>query len=174
MVDIFNNSFFESAKERAGVLLAKKDLQKERGSKRKTDHEIFEDFQHNLYHPFMACVMADASECEKEGKAYVVHKRITILTSNENSDAFFLYYNNGNTWRQSGNALIGKFLDEYFPDLQMPGMKLGCKGVQELLDAYPDHFDELREKLRERADQGEEKEEEYDDERDPLEETDQP
>lgn len=174
MIDIFSGSFLDTARERAGFLLAKKDLKRERGSKKKTDEEIFEDFQHNLYHPFMSVLMKDAFDHLVNQKPFVVHKRITILTSDENSDAFFLYYNEGDTWRASGNALIGKFLKEYYPELQMPNMKLGVKGLQQLLDAYPDHFDDIREELRIRAESGDEEEEDPENERDSLEETDQP
>lgn len=175
MIDVFSGSFLDTARERAGFLLAKKDHQKDRGSKKKTDEEIFQDFEHNLYHPFMSVLMKDAMEHVASQKPFVVHKRITILTSDENSDAFFLYYNEGDTWRASGNALIGKYLKEYFHDLQMPGMKLGVKGLQQMLDAYPGHFDDIREELKIRAaigDEEDEEEEENEDERDPLEETD--
>ena len=62
-----------------------------------------------------------------------------------------MYHNDGDTWRQSANALIGKYIHEKFPDLSMPGMKLGVKGLQQLLDAYPDRFKSVREELRKRA-----------------------
>ena len=169
MIDVFGSGFLDSARERAGYLLAKKDHKKDRGAKSKTDNEVFEDFQHNLFHPFMSVLMKDASEHATSQKPFVVHKRITILTSEEDSDAFFLYHNDGDTWRASGNALIGKYLKEYYPDLQMPGMKLGVKGLQQMLDAYPGHFDDIREELKLRAIEGDKEEEDFEHERDPLE-----
>ena len=150
-MDIFSKSYFDSVEERAGSLLAKKDLQEERHDKKKTDEDVFNDFLHNVEHPFMKILVNEAEKYAKTGDAFIVQKRIAVLTDDETGDARYLYYNHGDTWRQSADALIGKYLKERFPDLYTPGMKFGCKGEQLLLDAYPDNFEWVRDVYRKRA-----------------------
>ena len=158
MFDFFSKSYMDSVKQHAGIVLAKKDERKERKSKVKTDEEIFEDFKYDLLHPFMSVLFSEAEKYQASGEPFVVHKRITVLTEN-NTNAFYLYHNDGNTWRCSGNALIAKFLKEFFPGINMPGLRLGCKGVQQLLDEFPERFEDLREELRERAEKADEEDE---------------
>ena len=150
-MDIFSREFSENLDERAGAVLAQKDTKEERHDLKKTDEEIFEDFKHNIEHPFMSVLLRDAEYCMRTGKAFVVHKRIAILTADEDGDGYALYYNNNDAWRQSANALIGKYIQEKYPELYMPGMRLGVKGLQLLLDAYPNRFMEVRAELRKRA-----------------------
>lgn len=150
-IDIFSKDFSESLEERAGSLLAKKDLKEERHDLKKTDKDVFEDFLHNANHPFMTVLKREASRYANSGAAFVVRSRISVLIDDEGSDERALYYNNGDTWRQSGDALIGKLLKELYPDLRMPGMKFGCKGEQLMLDAYPDRFMFVREEYKKRA-----------------------
>ena len=149
--DIFSNDVIIASEERAGSLLAKKDLTEERHSLKKTDEDVFEDFLHNIDHPFMTVLRREAAKYAKTGNPFVVRNRISVLIDNEDSDERVLYYNNGDTWRQSGDALVGKYLKELYPDLFMPGMKFGCKGEQIMLDSYPDNFEWVREVYRERA-----------------------
>ena len=149
--DIFSNDVVIASEERAGSLLAKKDLTEERHSLKKTDEDVFKDFLHNIDHPFMTVLRREAAKYAKTGNPFVVRSRISVLIDNEDSDERVLYYNNGDTWRQSGDALVGKYLKELYPDLFMPGMKFGCKGEQIMLDSYPDNFEWVREVYRERA-----------------------
>ena len=151
MIDIFSKTVVESAEERAGSLLAKKDLNEERHDMKKTDEDVFEDFIHNIEHPFMTVLRREAARYAHTGAAFVVRNRISVLIDDDNSDAHALYYNNGDTWRQSGDALVGKYLKELYPDLHMPGMKFGCKGEQIMLDTYPENFEWVREVYRKRA-----------------------
>lgn len=151
MIDIFSTSVIDSVEERAGSLLAQKDLKEERHDKKKTDEDVFNDFLHNVEHPFMDVLVKEAERYSRSGDAFIVQKRIAVLTDDENSDARYLYYNQGDTWRQSADALIGKYLKERFPDLYTPGMKFGCKGEKLLLDAYPNNFEWVREVYRKRA-----------------------
>ena len=151
MIDIFSKSVADSVEERAGSLLAQKDLKEERHDKKKTDEDVFNDFLHNVEHPFMDVLVKEAEKYARSGDAFVIQKRIAVLTDDEQSDATYLYYNQGDTWRQSADALIGKYLKERFPDLYTPGMKFGCKGEQLLLDAYPDNFLWVREVYKKRA-----------------------
>ena len=151
MIDIFSTSITEAVEERAGHLLAVKDLQEERHDKKKTDEDVFNDFLHNVEHPFMNVLVKEAEKYASSGDAFVIQKRIAVLTDDEAGDARYLYYNQGDTWRQSADALIGKYLKERFPDLYTPGMKFGCKGEQLLLDAYPDNFKWVREVYKKRA-----------------------
>jgi len=149
--DIFSKDFSDFMEERAGSLLAKKDLKEERHDLKKTDEDVFNDFLHNAGHPFMTVLKKEAERYAKTGAAFVVRSRISVLIDDEDSDERALYYNDGDTWRQSGDALIGKLLKEYYPELKMPGMKFGCKGEQLMLDAYPDHFAFVREEYKKRA-----------------------
>ena len=151
MIDIFSTSVTEAVEERAGHLLAVKDLQEERHDKKKTDEDVFSDFLHNVEHPFMNVLVKEAEKYARTGDAFIIQKRIAVLTDDEDSDARYLYYNQGDTWRQSADALIWKYLKERFPDLYTPGMKFGCKGEQLLLDAYPDNFLWVREVYKKRA-----------------------
>ena len=151
MIDIFSTSIIESAEERAGSLLAQKDLKEERHDKKKTDEDVFNDFLHNVEHPFLNVLVNEAKKYAKTGDAFILNKRIAVLTDDETSDATYLYYNQGDTWRQSADALIWKYLKECFPALYTPGMKFGCKGEQLLLDAYPNNFAWVREVYKKRA-----------------------
>lgn len=151
MIDIFSKSVTDSVEERAGSLLAQKDLKEERHEKKKTDEDVFNDFLHNVEHPFMSVLVKEAERYAGSGDAFVIQKRIAVLTDDETSEARYLYYNQGDTWRQSADALVGKYLKERFPDLYTPGMKFGCKGEQLLLDAYPDKFAWVREVYKKRA-----------------------
>lgn len=151
MIDIFSKEFAASTEERAGGLLAQKDLKEERHDLKKTDEEVFNDFLHNVSHPFMHVLREEARQYEATGEPFVVRTRINVMIDNRDSDAFTLYYNGGDTWRQSGDALIGKFLKEIFPELYIPRMKFGCKGEQLLLDSYPDNFAWVREEYLKRA-----------------------
>ena len=151
MIDIFSRSVAESAEERAGSLLSRKDLKEERHAKKKTDEDVFDDFIHNIEHPFMTVLRREAAIYAKTGEPFVVRNRISVLIDDPESDERALYYNNGDTWRQSGDALVGKYLKELFPDLNMPGMKFGCKGEQIMLDTYPDNFKWVRDEYKRRA-----------------------
>ena len=151
MIDIFSKSVTDSVEERAGSLLAQKDLKEERHDKKKTDEDVFNDFLHNVEHPFMDVLVKEAERYARSGDAFIIQKRIAVLTDDETSDARYLYYNQGDTWRQSADALVGKYLKERFPNLYTPGMKFGCKGEQLLLDAYPDNFAWVREVYKKRA-----------------------
>jgi len=151
MIDIFSTSVQNHIEERAGSLLAQKDLKEERHEKKKTDEDVFNDFLHNVEHPFMDVLVKEAAKYERSGDAFIIQKRIAVLIDDEDSDERYLYYNQGDTWRQSADALIGKYLKERFPDLYTPGMKFGCKGEQLLLDAYPDNFGWVREVYKKRA-----------------------
>lgn len=151
MIDIFSKSVTDSVEERAGSLLAQKDLKEERHDKKKTDEDVFNDFLHNVEHPFMNVLVKEAEKYARSGDAFVIQKRIAVLTDDETGDARYLYYNQGDTWRQSADALIGKYLKERFPALYTPGMKFGCKGEQLLLDAYPENFMWVREVYKKRA-----------------------
>ena len=156
MIDIFSKSVIDSVEESAGSLLAQKDLKEERHDKKKTDEDVFNDFLHNVEHPFMNVLMKEAERYAKSGDAFIVQKRIAVLTDDENGDARYLYYNQGDTWRQSADALVGKYLKERFPDLYTPGMKFGCKGEKLLLAAYPKNFVWIREIYKKRAQKEEE------------------
>ena len=151
MIDIFSKSVIDSVEERAGSILAQKDLKEERHDKKKTDEDVFNDFLHNIEHPFMDVLVKEAKRCAISGDAFVIQKRITVLIDDETGDARYLYYNQGDTWRQSADALVGKYLKERFPDLDTPGMKFGCKGEQIMLDMYPENFEWVREIYRKRA-----------------------
>ena len=151
MIDIFNSSVIDSVEERAGSLLAKKDLKEERHDLKKTDEDVFNDFLHNVEHPFMHVLFKEAEKYAETGDAFVLRRRISVLIDDDLSDEHLLYYNDGDTWRQSGDALIGKHLKELYPDLYMPGIKFGCKGEQLMLDAYPDKFGWVREVYKKRA-----------------------
>ena len=153
MIDIFSKSVTDSVEERAGSLLAQKDLKEERHDKKKTDEDVFNDFLHNVEHPFMDILVKEAERYARSGDAFIIQKRIAVLIDDENSDERYLYYNQGDTWRQSADALVGKYLKERFPGLYTPGMKFGCKGEQFLLDAYPDKFAWVREVYKKRAQQ---------------------
>ena len=157
MVDIFSDSVLNTVEERAGSLLAQKDLKEERHEKKKTDEDVYNDFLHNVGHPFMDVLVKEAAKYERSGDAFIIQKRIAVLIDDENSDERYLYYNNGDTWRQSGDALVGKYLKERFPDLYTPGMKFGCKGEQLLLDAYPERFGWVRDVYKKRAEKKEAK-----------------
>ena len=150
-MNIFSNEVIQKSEETAGNILTKKDLDEERHSLKKTDENVFDDFMHNVTHPFMTVLRKEASKFSNSGDAFVVQKRIAVLTDDSDSEEWLLYYNNGDTWRQSGNALIGKYLKELYPGLYMPGMKFGCKGEQLLLDKYPDKFAWVREVYKKRA-----------------------
>ena len=150
-MDIFGEEMLNLAKEKAGNLLARKDLQKERHSKKKTDEDIYNDFLHNVTHPFMTVLRREAEKYQETGEAFVVRSRIAVLIDDEDSDERALYYNGGDTWRQSGDALVGKFLKELYPDLYMPGMKFGCKGEKLMLDACPGRFQWVRDVYKKRA-----------------------
>ena len=162
MIDIFSESVFDMAEQRAGYILSKKDEKKRRSSLKKTDKQIFDDFLHNVTHPFATVLKKDAAEHAATGKPFVLHSRISILTDNREGNAFSLYHNEGDTWRQSGNALFSKYLQELYPELEMPKLKLGVKGLKFLLEAYPDKFTAIREKLKERAQEGDDEDEEND------------
>lgn len=151
MIDIFGANIDSVTEERAGSLLAKKDLEKERHGKKKTDEDVFNDFLHNVEHPFMNVLLKEAKKYALTGDAFIVQKRIAVLIDDENSDERYLYYNQGDTWRQSADALIAKYLKELYPGLYTPGMKFGCKGEKLLLDAYPDRFGWVREQYIKRA-----------------------
>ena len=151
MIDIFSKSVVESSEERAGSLLAKKDMKEERHDLKKTDEDVFNDFIHNIEHPFMSVLRREASKYAQTGSAFVVRNRISVLIDDEDSDERALYYNDGDTWRQSGDALVGKYLKELYPELYMPGMKFGCKGEQIMLDTYPENFAWVREVYKKRA-----------------------
>ena len=162
-MDIFSEAVFDIAEQRAGYVLAKKDEKKRRGSLKKTDRQIFDDFLHNVTHPFATVLKRDAAEHVAAQKPFCLAHRIHVLTDNKAGSAYSLYHNEGDTWRQSGNALFSKYLQELYPDLEIPKLQLGVKGLKLLLDAYPDRFIEIREKLKERAADGDEDEEETDD-----------
>lgn len=152
MLDIFDQSVDDLVNEKIGSVIAKKDLQAERSEKKKTDEDVYEDFLFDRYHPFIGLLIDEAEKFEKTGEAFIVRNRITVLKET-NSHAFELYYNNGETWRQSGEALVWKFLKERFPGLYTPGMKFGCKGEKLLLDDNPGHFEWVREVYRKRAEE---------------------
>ncbi len=152
---IFDNSILDIAQEKAGSLLAKKDLQAERHSKRKSDEDVFNDFIHNVEHPFMTVLRREAAKYAETGEAFVVRNRISVLIDKEDGDERMLYYNCGDTWRQSGDALIGKYLKELYPNLYMPGMKFGCKGEKIMLETYPDNFQWVRDVYKKRAQKSE-------------------
>jgi len=159
-MDIFSETVFDIAEQRAGYILAKKDEKKRRGNLKKTDRQIFEDFLHNVTHPFATVLKRDAAEHIALQKPFCLAQRIHVLTDNKAGSAFSLYHNDGDTWRTSGNALFSKYLQELYPDLDIPKLQLGVKGLKLLLDAYPDRFTEIREKLKERAADGDDDEEE--------------
>lgn len=150
-MDIFSNEIIEKSEELAGNILAKKDLGEERHSLKKTDEDVYNDFLHNISHPFMSVLRKEAERYSKNGDAFVVQNRIAVLTDDSDSEEWLLYHNDGDTWRQSGNALIGKYLKEIYPGLHTPGMKFGCKGEKLLLDAYPTKFTWVREVYKKRA-----------------------
>jgi len=156
-VDIFSQDFDESARERAGRILEQKDLQEERHGRKKTDEDVFNDFIHNVEHPFMLTLMREAARYERTGLAFVLRSRIAVLIDDKESDEYALYHNDGDTWRQSGEALVLKYLKERFPELKTPGMKFGCKGEKQMLDAYPGRFGWVRQIYKERALKGENK-----------------
>lgn len=162
-MDIFSETVFDIAEQRAGYVLAKKDEKKRRGNLKKTDRQIYDDFLHNVTHPFATVLRKDAAEHVAAKKPFVLHSRISILCDNRDGSAFSLYHNDGDTWRQSGNALFSKYLQELYPDLEMPRLQLGVKGLKFLLDAYPDKFSSVREKLKERAKDGDDDDENMDD-----------
>lgn len=162
-MDIFSESVFDIAEQRAGYVLAKKDEKKRRGNLKKTDRQVYDDFLHNVTHPFATVLKKDAAEHVASKKPYVLRSRISVLTDNRDGNAFALYHNEGDTWRQSGEALFSKYLQELYPNLIMPKLKLGVKGLKLLLDAYPDKFTAIREKLKERAKEGDDDDEEMDD-----------
>lgn len=151
MINIFSSEVIQKSEETAGNVLTKKDLAEERHGLKKTDEEVFADFIHNITHPFMTVLRKEAQKYSGSGDAFVVQNRIAVLTDDPDSEEWFLYHNNGDTWRQSGNALIGKYLKEIFPGLYMPGMKFGCKGEKILLDKYPDNFAWVRDIYKKRA-----------------------
>lgn len=151
MLDIFSTSIQDLVNEKAGSVLAKKDLRAERSEKKKTDEAVYEDFLFDIQHPFMSILMGEARKFAATGEAFIVRTRIAVMKDNENSDAFALYYNDGETWRQSGEALVWKYLKEIYPTLNTPGMKYGCKGEQLLLERNPGHFEWVREVYRKRA-----------------------
>lgn len=158
-MDIFSNEVIEKSEELAGNILTKKDLGEERHSLKKTDEDVYNDFLHNISHPFMSVLRKEAERYSKNGDAFVVQNRIAVLTDDSDSEEWLLYHNDGDTWRQSGNALIGKYLKEVYPGLHTPGMKFGCKGEKLLLDAYPTRFAWVREVYKKRASKVSNKEE---------------
>lgn len=150
-MNIFSNEVIQKSEESAGNILAKKDLCEERHNLKKTDEDVFADFLHNVTHPFMTVLREEAKNYSSTGDAFVVHNRIAVLIDDSDSEEFLLYHNDGDVWRQSGNALIGKYLKELYPSLYMPGMKYGCKGEKLLLEKYPDNFAWVREIYKKRA-----------------------
>lgn len=149
-MDIFDRKEIEASEERAGANLLKEDLKEKRHSLKKTDEDIFEDFKHNLDHPFMDIIRSNAARYEKSGEAFTLRNRIVFIIETDSS-AKQIYYNDGDVWRTSGEALITKYLKEIFPGLIIPRMEYGVKGEQLMLDAYPDHFDWIREERIRRA-----------------------
>ena len=83
MIDIFSKSVVESSEERAGSLLAKKDMKEERHDLKKTDEDVFNDFIHNIEHPFMSVLRREASKYAQTGSAFVVRNRISVLIDDE-------------------------------------------------------------------------------------------
>lgn len=150
-MNIFSNEVIQKSEETAGNILTKKDLGEERHNKKKTDEDVFDDFMHNVTHPFMTVLREEARKYSRSGDAFVVQNRIAVLTDDSDSEEWLLYHNDGDTWRQSGNALIGKYLKELYPGLYTPGMKFGCKGEKLLLDKYPDNFAWVRDVYKKRA-----------------------
>lgn len=136
--------------ERAGVLLMQKDEGDERHSLKKTEAEIFEDFLFDKDHPFMSLIEAVAEKYAETGEPFVLYKRIVNMTDDSGSEAFHLYYNGGEIWRHSGDALITKWLKDEYPDLNIPRMHLWTKGTQILLDTYKDRFGYIREAAEKR------------------------
>jgi len=138
-----------TVEERAGALLTKKDLSEERHNKSLTSEQVYADFCHNLEHPFLAIIGADAKRYARTGEPFVLHRRITVLTETDD-EARALYYNEGDTWRISGNALIWKWLRDTYPGLQTPGMRFGTKGEKLLLENNPDRYQFVRDIYKER------------------------
>ena len=147
------NEAIEAAKERAGMLLLKKEEHEERHKLEKTDEEIYEDFQFDLQHPFMALIDKIAKNFALSGHPFVLHKEISVLTYDTDSVGFTLWYNEGHKWKPSGNALITKWLKDQHPALVIPKMNMVTKGTKLLLDAYPDRFNWLREIFKERMEE---------------------
>ena len=131
----------------------KKDEQEARHSLKKTDEEIYEDFEFDREHPFMALLDKVAAKYAQTGEPFVLHKRIAVLTDDSESTAFSLYFNDGEVWRQSGNALITKYLVEHHPGLNVPKLHLMTKGTKLLLDAYPDGYEWIRSACKERLEE---------------------
>ena len=150
-IDIFSIGAMNALDERVGGLLAKKDLKEERHEMKKTDEDMFSDCEHNLRHPFMRVLLKDAERYARDGKPWILSRRLQVLIDDEDSDERWIYYNEGDTWRQSANALCWKVIKEMIPDLLTPGMKFGCKGEKELLEAYPDRFKFVRDEYKRRA-----------------------
>lgn len=151
MIDIFDDGFNSKIEERAGNLLAQKDLKEERHAKKKTEEDVYNDFLHNVEHPFMSVLLKEAEKYSRTGEPFILHRRIAVLIDDENSDERYLYNNNDDVWRQAADALVWKYLKELFPCLNTPGMKFGCKGEKLMLDAFPDRFEWVREVYRKRA-----------------------
>jgi len=150
-MNVFSHEYIETAKEKGGLKLAAQDAMRERHEKKKSEEDYFLDFMHNLNHPFMGFVIASAEKHVKEGSPFVLHAVITVLI-NTREDARVVFYQ-GDAWRNSGNALITKYLKEAYPNLIVPKMQLWTKGTQMLLDAYPDRYVWLRDALKERLEE---------------------
>lgn len=143
----------KTANEHAGLLLMQKDENEERHNLKKTEEEIFEDFQFNMGHEFMELVKAVAEQYAETGEPFVLYKRIVNMTDDSASDAAYLYYHgvkNGEMWRHSGDALITKWLKDEYPSLNIPRMHLWTKGTRLLLEAYPERFGFIREAAEKR------------------------
>lgn len=151
MLDIFSPKLEEITKEKAGYVLAAKEDKENRHNLKETDEERYEAFLHNLTHPFMEIVRREAKEYAKMGKTFVLRNRIAVLIDDTDSIEYSLYYNNGDPWRQSGEALIGRYLKEKYPDLDIALRGTTCSGLNLLLEAAPNNFKWIRDALAEKA-----------------------
>ena len=150
-MNVFSHEYIEAAKEKSGLRLAAQDAKRERHEKKKPEEDYFLDFMHNLNHPFMGFVIAAAEKHVREEKPFVLHAVITVMI-NTKEDARRVFFQGG-AWRNSGNALITKYLKEKYPELIVPKMQLWTKGTQMLLDTYPDRYTWLRDALKERLEE---------------------
>lgn len=151
MDNIFSDDFLRGACERTGAELAKKDLAEERHNLKKTDEEIFDDFQHDIHHPFFFPLYQQACAMASRGEKFVMSEVIAIM-KHEDEEAEYLYVSGGkgSMWRSSGNALVSKYLKDMLPDLDVP-MKIGCKGEKLMIEAYPTRFQWLKDMYAKRG-----------------------
>lgn len=153
MKNIFDDELDNKVKEKAGYILVSEEDNENRHALKKSDEDYYKDFLYDREHPFYQILDREARKYIRTGELFVIRPIIIILINDKNSTEYKLFINNGDKWRQSGEALIGRFLKEKYPDLNIALRGTTCKGLKFLLEAYPDRFNWIRNKLIEKAEE---------------------